>query len=194
MENVTKLVETYRYALSLDLMANQVITGCGFLWINYDSAVTAGGELLVFGTYDLEIRIAENYQNMAHHYIRYRTESFREWLLIPGVTAAAAERVKAEVQVAGAACEAGGETITVSLEVQAVIHLPAPETSLPAGEERRPVDHSATAPPAPPKAGLFGELEALRAYIKRQGLVKVEVLSLNGVQVITDENTDNEKK
>lgn len=189
MVKETRVVESFRYELSLDLLPNQVLTGCGFLWVNYDSAVTARGELLVFGTYDLEIRIAENYQNVAHHYIRYRTDSFREWRPLPGVTAANAKGVKADVRVAGVACEVEGNKITVTLQLKTLIHIPEPKR-FPVVEKRfQSLDSPALASSTSPAAGLYADLEVLRAYVKRQVQGKVDVLFLNGVQVVVDEDT-----
>jgi|Deesub1362A_J573_1020465.scaffolds.fasta_scaffold00080_46 hypothetical protein len=199
MDNVTKLVRSYHYELPIGLLANQVITDCEFLWVHCDSTVTARGELLVFGTYDLEITIAENHRNVAHHYVRYRTEAFREWLQIPGLAAADASGVKVDVQVTGTACEAAGEELTVTLEVQAVVRVREYKSAPVAGEPQ------ADDPSIPETSGMsggatesrrtqryahfFDDLEELRAYVRRQVRGKVDVLSLDGVQVVTDGET-----
>lgn len=193
MEDLVRMVRSYSYEVSLGLLANQAVEECGFLSINYDSAVTAKGELLVFGTYDLEIAIVENHRNMAHHYVRYRTESFREWLAIPD-NAAGARVVKADVKVVGAGCKVDGEDLNATLEVQAVLRVEKPEPKPEPKVEPPGVKPSKPRQSTVPKgyAHLFEDLELLRAYVRRQVGRSVDVLSVGGVQVVTDGETEGE--
>lgn len=193
MDNVIRFTRSQRYRLSLGLRAHQTILSCDFIRVDYDHAITAKQEILVFGTYDLELNMAEGYRNGVHHYIRYRTEAFREWLSVPGLDKEGEPITGADVRVTGMSCAASGEDLVVVLETQVEARVkprpPASETG--PAEEKPPASDKAGEPNRPSR--LFEDLEELRAYVKRQGRGKVDVLSLNGVQVVTDAEADEEK-
>ncbi|ACA60102.1 hypothetical protein [Candidatus Desulforudis audaxviator] len=193
MDNVIRFTRSQRYRLSLGLRAHQKILDCNFLRVDYDHAITAKQEILVFGTYDLELNLAEGNHHRVHHYTRYRTESFREWLPVPGLDKGSSPMTGADIRVTGVSCAASEEELTVVLEMQVEARVQPRPPDLETGpvEKKPPASDKAGEPNRPSR--LFEELKELRAYVKRRARGKVDVLSLNGVQVVTDAEVEEEK-